>query len=146
MAAKFLPPAFLELRHLIEADMSGTDEARSYYNDVKAGLIDKMSFAFTASGEEWDQTTRTRKITAIERLFDVSLVSFPAYEQSEVHARSAFEALAEPDRKAYREAETRAVLTDIEQRMRRYSRHFCAKPDEFMTRAEVTAPDLFAKV
>lgn len=139
MAAKFLRPAFLELRHLIEADMSGTDEARSYYNDVKAGLIDKMSFAFTASGEEWDQTTRTRKITAIERLFDVSLVSFPAYEQSEVHARSAFEALAEPDRKAYREAETRAVLTDIEQRMRRYSRLFCAKPDEFMTRAEVTA-------
>lgn len=39
---------------LIEADMSGTDEARSYYNDVKAGLLDRMSFAFTASGEEWD--------------------------------------------------------------------------------------------
>lgn len=122
---------------LIEADMSSTDEARSYYNDVKAGLIDKMSFAFTASAEEWDQETRTRRITAIERLFDVSLVSFPAYEQTEVHARSAFEALAEPDRKAYREAETRAILTDIEQRMSHYDSLFRAEPDDFMTRTEV---------
>lgn len=124
---------------LIEADMDGTDEARSYYNDVKAGLIDKMSFAFTASGEEWDQVTRTRKITAIERLFDVSLVSFPAYEQTEVHARSAFEALAEPDRKAYRETETRAILANIEQRMSNYSSLYLAEPDDFMTRAEVAA-------
>lgn len=124
---------------LIEADMSSTDEARNYYNDVKAGLIDKMSFAFTASGEEWDQTSRTRKITSIERLFDVSLVSFPAYEQTEVHVRSAFEALAEPDRKAYREAETRAILSDIEQRMGRYSFLFHAEPDDFMTRTEVAA-------
>lgn len=124
---------------LIEADMSSTNEARSYYNDVKAGLIDKMSFAFTASGEEWEQETRTRKITAIERLFDVSLVSFPAYEQTEVHARSAFEALAGPDRKAYREAETRAVLTDIEQRMGRYDSLYRAEPDDFMTREEVAA-------
>lgn len=122
---------------LIEADMSGTDEARSYYNDVKAGLIDKMSFAFTASGEKWEQETRTRRVKAIDRLFDVSLVSFPAYEQTEVHVRSAFEALAEPDRKAYREAETRAVLADIEQRMGRYDSLYNADPEDFMTRAEV---------
>lgn len=124
---------------LVEADMSATDEARSYYNDVKAGLIDKMSFAFTVSGEEWSQETRTRKVTAIERLFDVSLVSFPAYEQTEVHARSAFEALAEPDRKAYRETETRAILVDIEQRMSRYDSLFRAEPDDFMSREEVAA-------
>lgn len=124
---------------LIEADMSGTDEARSYYNDVKAGLIDKMSFAFTPSGEEWEQETRTRKITAIERLFDVSLVSFPAYEQTEVHARKAFELLAEPDRKAYRESETRNILADIEERMSRYDSLCAAKPDDFMTREELAA-------
>lgn len=122
---------------LIEADMSGSEESRKYYNDVKAGLIDKMSFAFTASGEEWQQETRTRKITAIERLFDVSLVSFPAYEQTEVHARSAFEALAEPDRKAYKEAETRAILTGIEERMSRYASLSRAEPSDFMTREEV---------
>lgn len=122
---------------LIEADMNGTEEARSYYNDVKAGLLDKMSFAFTASGEEWEQNTRTRKITAIERLFDVSLVSFPAYEQTEVHARSAFEALAEPDRISYRESETRAILTGIEERIGNYSSLYRAEPDDFMTRREV---------
>lgn len=124
---------------LIEADMSGTEEARSYYNDVKTGLIDKMSFAFTVSGEEWEQGTRTRKITAIERLFDVSLVSFPSYEQTEVHARSVFDVLAEPDRKAYRETETRAILDDIEHRMRRYDSLYKAEPGDFMTRAEVAA-------
>lgn len=67
----------------------------------------------------------------------MSLVSFPAYEQTEVHARSAFEALAEPDRKAYREAETRAILEDVEYRMSRYDNLFRAEPDDFMTRAEV---------
>ena len=124
---------------LIEGNMSGSEEARSYYNDVKAGLLDKMSFAFVASGEEWDEETRTRRILSIEKLFDVSLVSFPAYEQTEVHARNAFEAFAEPDRKAYRESETRAILADIEKRIGTYDILHSAEPEDFMTRAELAA-------
>lgn len=121
----------------IEADMNGSDEARSYYNDVKAGLVDKMSFCFEVEADEWDEATRTRRIMSISRLYDVSLVSFPAYEQTQVSARGHFEALAEPDRKAFQEAETRAVLTDIEERMGKYESLTRAEPEDFMTREEV---------
>lgn len=121
----------------VEADMSGSDEARSYYNDVKAGLVDKMSFCFEVAEDEWDEETRTRRIKSISRLYDVSLVSFPAYEQTQVSARGRFEALAEPDRRAFQEAETRAVLTDIETRMGKYENLTRAEPEDFMTREEV---------
>ena len=121
----------------IEADMSGSDEARSYYNDVKAGLVDKMSFCFEVAADEWDEATRTRRIKSISRLYDVSLVSFPAYGQTQVSARGHFEALAEPDRRAFQEAETRAVLTDIEERMGKYESLTRAEPEDFMTREEV---------
>lgn len=121
----------------IEADMNGSDEARSYYNDVKAGLVDKMSFCFEVAADEWDEATRTRRIKSISRLYDVSLVSFPAYEQTQVSARGHFEALAEPDRRAFQEAETRAVLADIEERMGKYESLTRAEPEDFMTREEV---------
>ena len=119
----------------IEADMNGSDEARSYYNDVKAGLVDKMSFCFEVAEDEWDEATRTRRIKRMSRLYDVSLVSFPAYEQTQVSARGRFEALAEPDRRAFQEAETRAVL--IETRMSKYENLTRAEPEDFMTREEV---------
>ncbi len=121
----------------IEADMNGSDEARSYYNDVKAGLVDKMSFCFEVEADEWDEATRTRRIKRMSRLYDVSLVSFPAYEQTQVSARGHFEVLAEPDRRAFQEAETRAVLADIEIRMGGYENLARAEPEDFMTREEV---------
>lgn len=85
----------------IEADMSGSDEAKSILNDVRSGLLDKMSFAFVVApdGEQWDAATRTRTVMKIERVFDVAVVDFPAYEQTEVSARSGFQALAEYDRR-----------------------------------------------
>ena len=95
----------------IEADMSQSDEARGLYQDVKSGLVDKMSFAFIVApeGDEWDAQTRTRRVTHIERVLDVSLVSFPAYEQTQVSARGRFEPLAEADRRAMEAAEAAEV-------------------------------------
>ena len=88
----------------IEADLTGSDEARSILQDIQSGLLDKMSFAFTVAkdGEQWDTATRTRTVLKIDRIFDVAVVDFPAYEQTEVSARSAFESFAEPERRAYR--------------------------------------------
>mgnify|MGYP005785922889 FL=1 len=70
-------------------------------------------------------------------MYDVSLVSFPAYEQTEVFARNQFEARAEADRNEYRAAETRSILADIESRMRKYDSVQNAEPEDFMTREEV---------
>ena len=49
-----------------------------------------MSFAFTVNAQEWDRSGEIplRKITSIERLYDVSIVDFPAYEGTSVYSRS----------------------------------------------------------
>ena len=74
---------------LIDADLSLSEEARSLYEEIRTGLIDKMSWAFRvrADGEYYDDLTRTRVITAIERVFDVSAVTFPANDQTEIIAK-----------------------------------------------------------
>lgn len=85
----------------IVADMSGSDEALSILKDIRSGLLDKMSFAFTTApnGATWDAATRTRTVTHIDRVFDVSVVDLPAYEQTEVSARSLFTPFAEQERR-----------------------------------------------
>jgi hypothetical protein len=67
---------------------------------VKNGLINKMSFAFTIDpdgGEEWISGADKdhRIIRKISKLFDVSLVTYPAYNQTSAYARSQTDELAE---------------------------------------------------
>ncbi len=82
----------------IKADLSGTQEARTLYEEIKAGYIDKMSFAFTVADESYDKATHTRSINSIKRLYDVAAVSIPAYDSTSIQARSFFEAEAERER------------------------------------------------
>lgn len=86
------------------ADLSSTAESRALWESVKTGLLDKMSFAFTVAKEAYDKATRTRRITGIKRLYDVSVVDFPAYDRTSVLARSFFEAEAEKERAEARNA------------------------------------------
>lgn len=98
----------------ITADMSLCKSSREIYESVKAGLLDKMSFQFSVApdGDEYDAKTRTRRIKNIQRLMDVSVVDFPAYEKTSVHARGRFEAYAEPDRRAYLINELRSSISE----------------------------------
>jgi len=82
----------------IKADLSGTQEARTLYEEIKAGYIDKMSFAFTVADESYDKATHTRSINGIKRLYDVAAVSIPVYDSTSIQARSFFEAEAEKER------------------------------------------------
>ena len=84
----------------MDADLSKNATGRELHEDIKAGFFDKMSFAFTVAKESYDKKTRMRTIEKIDRLFDVSAVTFPAYSQTTVSARSFFEAEAEMERKA----------------------------------------------
>jgi len=79
----------------IRADVSGTKEGREIYEEIKGGYIDKMSFRFTVSEDAYDRDTHTRTIQRIGRLFDVSAVDIPAYDGTDITARSYFEAEAE---------------------------------------------------
>lgn len=89
----------------ITADLSGTDEGRRLYEEIKGGYIDKMSFAFTISEDSYNKDTHTRRITGIKRLYDVAAVDIPAYDTTSIQARSFFEAEAEKER-----AEARTAL------------------------------------
>jgi HK97 family phage prohead protease len=73
---------------LIAADLSKTDLARGLYQDIEAGMITKMSWAFTVSEESYDRATRTRTILKIKKVYDVSAVSIPANGDTEIATRN----------------------------------------------------------
>lgn len=75
----------------ISAKLIDTQDCKDMYKRIKAGLIDKMSFAFTVkeAGEEWEKGNPPhRTIKKFDRIFDVSVVDTPAYEDTSIYARS----------------------------------------------------------
>ena len=62
------------------ADLGRTQRARDLFADIEAGNYPQMSFAFVVAddGDYFDMATNTRVITRIDKVFDVSPVSFPA--------------------------------------------------------------------
>lgn len=89
----------------IKARLDGTEEGRRLYEEIKGGYIDKMSFAFIVSEDSYDRDTHTRRILGIKRLYDVAAVDIPAYDATDISARSYFSAEAEK----VKEAEARAA-------------------------------------
>lgn len=79
---------------LIEANLGGTAIGRELYEEIKGGYTNKMSFGFTVRGDVWDRRMEngieisTRRITDIGKLYDVSAVSIPANDATEISARS----------------------------------------------------------
>ena len=70
------------------ADLGRTDLARGLYQDIDAGMITKMSWAFTVKEESYDRATHTRTILKIKKVYDVSAVSIPANGDTEISARN----------------------------------------------------------
>lgn len=73
---------------LVAADLGKTDLARGLYQDIDAGMITKMSWAFTVLKDSYDRATRTRTILKIKKVYDVSAVSIPANGDTEISARN----------------------------------------------------------
>lgn len=78
----------------IRADLGGTELGRQLYEEIKGGYTNKMSFGFTVSKQERTEelvegkTIVHRKITGIKKLYDVSAVSLPANDATEISARN----------------------------------------------------------
>ena len=71
-------------------DTENNSEARNLYSAVGRGDISGMSFMFTIDEERWedlDTDHPTRYILKIGKVFEVSAVTFPAYESTEISAR-----------------------------------------------------------
>ncbi len=78
----------------IRADLSKSNLGPGLYKDIKAGLIDKMSFAFTVEEESWvtpenPKDLDLRIIRSFREIYDYSPVTYPAYKSTELQARSA---------------------------------------------------------
>lgn len=77
-------------------DTENNADARSLYSATDRGDISGMSFMFTVDADRWDDIDTdhpTRTILNIRKIFEVSAVTFPAYEQTSLEARGLSDAL-----------------------------------------------------
>ncbi len=92
----------------ITAYLNAEDERhKQLYRDVKTGLIDQMSFSFTIREQSYDESKRLRHVRKVKKLYDTSAVTFPAYSETSISARSFFE------------EEHRKEIVQLEQEQRR---------------------------
>ena len=95
----------------IAATLDSEDERhRNLYRDVKTGRVDKMSFSFVVREASYDNVTHTRTITKVKKLYDVSAVDFPAYNDTSISARSFFSEEHEKEVAALEQARRRKKL------------------------------------
>lgn len=87
----------------VTAELPDTEAAREVYQAVQRGDLSGMSFAFTvpAGGVEYDPRTNTRTINRIDKILEVSVVPYPAYQSTSVEARSQMDGTLS----AYRQAQ-----------------------------------------
>ena len=111
------------------ADLGGTEIGRQLYEEIDGGYTNKMSFGFTVAGDKKTRTkgadghiTVLRTITKIGKLFDVSAVSLPANDATEISSRSigdgliaeAMEEVRAEEERARRIGEIRKLLNQEE--------------------------------
>lgn len=72
----------------VAADLGRTEAARRHYEEIAAGMITKMSWGFILGEYYYDKATRTIVHTKVKKIFDVSGVSIPANNNTEINARS----------------------------------------------------------
>lgn len=103
---------------LINADLGGTSIGRELYEEIKGGYTSKMSFGFTVKADKVEETSDyedntvkyLRTITEIGKLYDVSAVSLPANDYTEISARKALDGVIDAKLTERLEAEKRAKL------------------------------------
>ena len=115
-----------------QLDTENNPLASTLYSEVKRGDISGMSFMFTIEDEEWkalDTDYPIRHIKKIGTVIEVSAVTFPAYEATQISARdketveaarNAVETAKERQNDEEAEAEQRAAALELEQLKAKY--------------------------
>ena len=90
---------------LIEANLGETEIGRQLFEEINGGYTDRMSFGFTVDKDEVEEnrekgkrTVYLRTITRVGKLFDVSAVSIPANDGTEISARSFVDGLIDKEK------------------------------------------------
>lgn len=92
-------------------DTEKNARAKELYSAVERGDVSGMSFAFSIDGEKWDDIDSdhpTRTITKIASIVKISACTFPAYEATEIFARSDNEAMENAKKALEKAREERA--------------------------------------
>lgn len=87
----------------IYADLSKSKAAQEMHEEIINGLVTKMSWAFTVDAWEYDKPTRTNTIKKVKKVYDVSAVSMPANQDTEINARSWLDGVIEAEKQELRE-------------------------------------------
>ncbi len=92
--------------------------ARAYYSMIERRDIDKMSFMFSVAEDRWEdlETEKPKRfITNIRSIVEISAVTFPAYDSTEIQARDK-EALesAQADLERARQSKRTSLESDQE--------------------------------
>ena len=77
----------LEMR----AELPDTPQGHAVYEAVRRGDLSQMSFAFDIAQDSFDEQKHERTITAIGKVYEISIVNHAAYTQTNVTARNAQE-------------------------------------------------------
>lgn len=94
MQMEVVPGSGMAIR--VDLDTENNAEARSLYSAVERGDISGMSFMFKVDEDSWEELDSdhpTRHIRSISKVFEVSAVTFPAYEATSIQARGLSDAL-----------------------------------------------------
>ncbi len=94
MQLQVIPNAGMAIR--VDIDTDNNTDARSLYSAVNRGDISGMSFMFVVAEDKWDDIDTdhpTRTILKFAKVFEVSAVTFPAYEATSIQARGLADAL-----------------------------------------------------
>ncbi len=99
----------------VNLDTQNNSEARNLYSAIQRGDIDKMSFMFTIDGEEWENLESdhpVRHIKSIGQVFEVSAVTFPAYDDTSLEISRDDKAALEKAKEALENARSQQTALD----------------------------------
>lgn len=104
----------------VRAELIDTQSNRDVYKSIAAGLLDKMSFAFTVKSQSWDREGEIpkRTILEIDRIYDVSVVDLPAYEGTSIDALARSLEIAEAEIRALENVKNKAAINVIRKRLK----------------------------
>lgn len=100
----------------VDLDTENNADAKSLWSAVGRGDITGMSFMFITDRDAWDDIDTdhpTRHIRSIQKVFEVSAVTFPAYSATSIQQRGLSEALESAKKSLESE---KARLNEIERR------------------------------
>jgi HK97 family phage prohead protease len=101
----------------VACDLGTTEESRKMYEDIDAGLIYQMSWAFTVEEDAYNRDTHTRTITKIKKVYDVSAVDLPANPSTDISSRSWVNGVIEQEKQEFAERQKQIqrikILTEV---------------------------------